>query len=188
MAGCFLVAVVLCFYIGWLALVAWLLVGGTARFATSRDRSAAGGGVGRSCVFWPRWGRGRHGWEYSGGKSGLCLDRFFFRGLIMGSIVEFNDTLKLIRGDGFPHVIEEGGEYEFLRKGIRIFHPSPVRVFLVEEIDGKWNFVGKVAVIKQTIDAEKYITYGTFRVLSIYPDEVRRIMNNHEAPEGKSYA
>ena len=44
----FVVAVVLCVYSGWLALLLWLPVGGTTHFATSRDS-------------WLEWGRGRHG-------------------------------------------------------------------------------------------------------------------------------
>ena len=104
----------------------------------------------------------------------------------MGSTVEFNDTLKLSRDD-IPRPLAIGREYTFRRPGIRLFHPDPVRVFLVEEVEGKWNFLGKVTVLEQTIDAVKQETRGIFRLQSLYPDDVRKTMNQHEAPDGRGY-
>ena len=104
----------------------------------------------------------------------------------MGSIVEFNDTLKL-PGEDLPKQLAVGMDCVFRRPGVRIFHPVPVRVFLVEVVDGKWNFLGKATILEQTIDAVKHETRGVFRIQSLYPDAVRKIMNQHEAPEGKGY-
>lgn len=104
----------------------------------------------------------------------------------MGSIVEFNDTLKLPRQD-LPSRLTVGMEHAFQRPGVRIFHPAPVRVFLVEEIEGQWNFLGKVIILEQTIDAVKQETRGIFRIQALYPDDVRKTMNRHEAPGGKGY-
>lgn len=105
----------------------------------------------------------------------------------MGSLLEFNDTLKLKRGQGFPNNVTLGGKYRFESDGIRFFHPSPTRVFLVEEIEGKWNFIGQVMVLEQTIDTQTKITKGIFEVSKLYPDDIRRIFNKYEAPNGKGY-
>jgi hypothetical protein len=104
----------------------------------------------------------------------------------MGSIIEFNDTLKLPRNT-LPAEVTIGREYAFQRPSLRIFHPHPVRVFLVAEVNGKWNFLGKVTILEQTIDAVKQETRGIFRVQTLYPDDVRKTMNQHEAPVGKGY-
>jgi hypothetical protein len=104
----------------------------------------------------------------------------------MGSIIEFNDTLKLPKED-LPNQLAVGMEYTFQRPGVRIFHPAPVRVFLVEDVGGQWNFIGKIIILEQTIDAVKQETCGIFRVQSLYPNDVRATLNRHEAPEGKGY-
>jgi hypothetical protein len=105
----------------------------------------------------------------------------------MGSLIELNDTLKLKRGAGFPNPVAEGAEYAFTLPGRRLFHLKPVRVFLVEEIDGKWNFVGQAMILEQTIDAERDETRGRFVVKALYPREYAVLMNRHDAPSGKSY-
>ena len=105
----------------------------------------------------------------------------------MGSSIEINDTLKLKRGEGYPPDIREGCEYTFSLPGRRLFHLKPVRVFLVEEIEGRWNFVGQALILEQTIDAEQDITRGRFRVTSLYPKDYAALMNRHEAPKGKGY-
>lgn len=104
----------------------------------------------------------------------------------MGSIIEFNDTLKLPRED-LPKQLAVGMEYAFQRSGIRLFHPAPVRVFLVEDVGSQWNFLGKIIILEQTIDAVKQETRGIFRVQALYPDDVRATLNRHESPEDKEY-
>jgi hypothetical protein len=106
----------------------------------------------------------------------------------MGSCIEVNDTLKLKRGEGFPADIREGGEYAFTLPGRRLLHMKPVRVFLVEEIGGKWNFVGQALILEQTIDAERDETRGRFIVAKIYPRDYADLMNRHEAPAGKGFS
>jgi len=105
----------------------------------------------------------------------------------MGSMIEINDTLKLKRGDGFPPDIKVGGEYSFKLPGRRLLHLKPVRVFLVEEIDGKWSFVGQALILEQTIDAERDETRGRYVVAALYPSDYAALMNRHEAPTGKGY-
>lgn len=105
----------------------------------------------------------------------------------MGSKIEINDTLKLKRGTGFPARIKLNGIYKFTIPERRIYHLHPVRVFLVEEIDGKWNFTGHAMILKQTIDALRDETSGVFQVVSLYPAEHVKMLNKHDAPAGKGY-
>jgi hypothetical protein len=105
----------------------------------------------------------------------------------MGSIIEFNDTLKLKKGDGFPENIEEGKEYRFLIEERRIYHLYPVRVFLVEEIDKMWNFIGQVHIIELTINPIEEKTHGVFRVFKIYSRDYALLLNENDAPTGKGY-
>ena len=65
------------------------------------------------------------------------------------------------------------------------FHLAPVRVFLVEDIDGKWNFLGQALIIEQTIDAERDETRGVFEIIKLYPRSYARLMNELDAPDGK---
>lgn len=106
----------------------------------------------------------------------------------MGSRIELNDTLKLPRGSGFPENVEIGGVYTFTVDGRRIYNLSPSRVFLVEEVDGKWNYIGHALVLDQRIDAASETTAGRFKVTRIYPRDYAMLMNDHEAPPGRGYA
>lgn len=105
----------------------------------------------------------------------------------MGSHIEINDTLKLKRGEGFPARVELSGVYTFTLPGRRLFHLRPVRVFLVEEIDGFWNMVGHAMILEQTIDAVREETRGVFQVTSLYPEDYVKWVNRYDAPPGKGY-
>ncbi|WFU79401.1 hypothetical protein QA645_33645 [Bradyrhizobium sp. CIAT3101] len=98
-----------------------------------------------------------------------------------------NDTLKLKRGSNFPSQLAVGSVYEFSLDGRRVFNLAPSRVFLVEEIDGQWNYVGHVRILVQTIDAMTDKTSGRFEVVSLYPAEYVQLVNQHEAPKGRGY-
>ncbi|MCP4374119.1 MAG: hypothetical protein GY797_39335 [Deltaproteobacteria bacterium] len=106
----------------------------------------------------------------------------------MGSIIEINDTLKLKRGEQFPDNIAIGGIYKFKLDDRRLFHMKPVRVFLVEEVDGYWNYIGHVMIVKQTIDAIKNETKGVYEVVALYPEEYAKLANEFESPKGKGYS
>lgn len=106
----------------------------------------------------------------------------------MGSGIELNDTLKMSAEQGFPSELAVGQRYPFKREGLRLYHLAPTRVFLVEEIDGKWNFRGHAVVIKQTQDTESNSTSGEFAVIKLYNDAERQLLNQAEAPAGKAYA
>jgi len=106
----------------------------------------------------------------------------------MGSFIELNDTLKLRRGVNFPEHIELGGVYDFTIDGRRLYNLKPARVFLVEEIDGKWNYVGHAMILNQSIDAVMDKTSGRFEVILIYPPDYVGLLNRFEPPAGKGYA
>ena len=115
-------------------------------------------------------------------RFGRCYNR-----CTMGHLIELNDTLKLKRGDGFPAELRVGGVYDFSIAGRRLYNLKPTRVFLVEEIDGKWNVVGHAMILRQTIDAETERTSGQFEVSKLYPPEYVKLVNQFDAPAGKGF-
>lgn len=131
----------------------------------------------------------------------------------MGSSLELNDTLLITKAHGFPsellnlasHVqnpvtLEDVQDKQFLfskKDGARIFHLDPVRVFLVENIDGKWLFWGKAYIVEQTISKKlerdgswnvgQWETSGTFKIVDLFDPEYQRSFTRRESPPGKSY-
>jgi|GEM_PF-512146 len=122
----------------------------------------------------------------------------------MGSVVELNDTLQITREQGFPaeltlerHTNSPLTAGEFLarkfefhsKKGARIYHIPPVRVFLVENIGGKWLYWGHALVLEQTIYLKDGIphTRGIFEITEIYPPDYQREITLWETSPGKSY-
>ncbi len=105
----------------------------------------------------------------------------------MGSLIEINDTLKLKRGEGFPEKLEIGEKYPFIINERRLYHLKPIRIFLVEEVNGLWNYKGHAVILEQTIDATQNETRGIFEVIAIYPEEYSQLANKYEAPEGKAF-
>jgi hypothetical protein len=104
----------------------------------------------------------------------------------MGSIIEINDTLK-IKSEHLPTNMKVGNLYDFEINDRRIFHLSPVRVFLVEEIEGKWNYIGHAQIIELTINANSNSTKGKFILSKIYDKEYCKLVNINEPPEGKGF-
>lgn len=120
----------------------------------------------------------------------------------MGSQIEFNDTLQLTSEQGFPselvlskHLTKSfkaedftGRVFSFFNKpGVRLFHPAPIRVFLVHNIDNKWLYWGHVQVVEQTIDAAKGTTSGKFVITKIYSPEHQRSMSFNEVNPGQEF-
>jgi hypothetical protein len=120
----------------------------------------------------------------------------------MGSYIELNDTLQLTSAQGFPKelVLEKhlkkpfcaqdfkGKVFSFKDKqNIRIFHPAPIRVFLVHNIDGKWLYWGHALIMEQTIHAETKTTSGKFVITKIYTPEHQRSMSVNEVDPGKEF-
>lgn len=108
----------------------------------------------------------------------------------MGSIIELNDTLQINREQGFPEELNlekhlknpykaedfKDKIFEFKnKKGIRVYHVLPVRVVLVENINGKWLYWGLVYITKLHLDYEKKLTSGKFKIIYIYtPEEMKK--------------
>lgn len=102
----------------------------------------------------------------------------------MGSQIELNDTLKLTPAEGLPADPQVGPVYEFHKDGRRLYHLAPTRVFLVEDRDGKWNYLGHAHVLELTIDAEHNQTRGKYRITQLYSPDYARLANQHDAPPG----
>lgn len=119
----------------------------------------------------------------------------------MGSFIELNDTLRITTEQGFPSelVLErhlkkpfsekdfEGRVFDFKKLGLRIYHPSPTRCFLVHSINGKWLYWGKILVLEQTMHAEEKATSGKFKIIKIYEPNYQKSVTLNESPEGTSF-
>jgi len=119
----------------------------------------------------------------------------------MGSLIEFNDTLQITTEQGFPKELNldkhlknpisvkdfKGKVFKFYKPGMRLFHPSPVRVFLVHNINGKWLYWGIAYIVKQTIDAEKNTTSGKYKIIEIYEPVYMRMKNLIDVEESKRF-
>ena len=124
----------------------------------------------------------------------------------MQSLVELNDTLQITTEQGFPSDELDlqkhrenplkaddfsGRVFKFRDKpGARLYHPAPVRVFLVHNINGRWLYWGKIIIIEQTITgdrAENKKTSGKYKLLEVYDPDYQELVTKHEAPPGFSY-
>ena len=108
----------------------------------------------------------------------------------MGSAIILNDTLQITREQGFPPELDlerhkqkpftaeefNGRTFEFTDKpGIRVYHAPPVRVFLVENRDGKWIYWGLVHVLEVAHNQERKTTSGRFKIIYLYtPEEMAK--------------
>ena len=104
----------------------------------------------------------------------------------MGSYIEINDTLQITKEQGFPKelILSKHEEnpfktedfadrvFEFYDKpAIRIFQAPPVRVFLVENVDGKWIYWGLVHILEVKHNLENKMTSGKFKIIDIFAYE-----------------
>jgi hypothetical protein len=130
----------------------------------------------------------------------------------MGTGIELNDTLQLSNAQGFPADVlnlerhrsnpiklEDVCErtFEFANKdGARVFHLDPVRVYLVQNLNGKWLFWGHVMIQSQSISkasgngspsASSWVTSGTYKIVDLYDPEYQEAFTRRESPPGKSY-
>jgi hypothetical protein len=124
----------------------------------------------------------------------------------MGSLLEFNDTLQLTERQGFPADVLDldahrrapvtaaalaGRVFAFTEKeGARYFHLDPVRVYLVENRDGKRIFWGKAMVQSLAIGrngAGGWSTSGTFTIAEVFAPDYQRLFTIGESPKGKSW-
>jgi len=131
----------------------------------------------------------------------------------MGSVIEINDTLQISLEQGFPATlldlkshIQQPVSAESLKDhvfrfhgkpGVRFFQTAPVRVYWVQNIEGKWLFWGKIIVIEQTIsqllvDGESWKegdwqTSGKYSILEIFDPAYQELFTRRESPAGKSF-
>lgn len=130
----------------------------------------------------------------------------------MGNFIEVNDTLQITAEQGFPTDVFDleshlknpitlddvkDETFEFKHKPrARVYHLEPVRIFLVQNIDGKWLFWGHAQIQTQTISkvldengewTGKWQTGGTYIMSKVYDPEHQRRMTVLESPPGKSY-
>lgn len=126
----------------------------------------------------------------------------------MGSGIEVNDTLQLTVEQGFPkdvldlekHILNPinfesiaNRVFHFKNKdGARVFHLDPVRVFLVENINGKWLFWGKACIQSQAIEKDPgndggWVTSGSYKIVDLYEPEYQKTFTIRESVKGKSY-
>ncbi len=119
----------------------------------------------------------------------------------MGTKIEFNDTLKLSKGGGFPsdlnlndyvkdslRIREKflGQTFDFEKSDVRIFHTgADTRVFLVEDINGMWLYWGHAVIEKLSTDGE--VTSGRYRITKLYDIDYQRLATINESPDGRSY-
>ncbi|KKQ40263.1 MAG: hypothetical protein US58_C0022G0012 [Candidatus Magasanikbacteria bacterium GW2011_GWA2_37_8] len=124
----------------------------------------------------------------------------------MGSYIELNDTLQITAEQGFPEDIlnlskhqsdpinlEDVSEkiFEFQNKPkARLYHLPPNRCFLVQNINGKWLYWGKIIMIEQTISSNidgAQTTSGKYKIIEIYDPEYQIQITKHETSEGLGY-
>jgi hypothetical protein len=108
----------------------------------------------------------------------------------MGSFIEINDTLQITKKQGFPAGLDFnkyqkglinqkdfiGGVFEFEGKtSIRVYQQTPVRVFLVENINDKWLYWGLAHILEIKHDYINKTTSGKFKIIYLYtPDEMKQ--------------
>lgn len=116
----------------------------------------------------------------------------------MGSQIEINDTLVISKDVGFPEILDverhrhlpipleeiANADFDFRKEGNRIYHNN-IRVFLVEEIAGKWIYWGHCLITSQTIENGK--TFGKYKIIKLYDPFYQIEMTKNESPDGKSY-
>lgn len=130
----------------------------------------------------------------------------------MGNYIEVNDTLQITEEQGFPvevfdlesHVMNPvtlsdvmGRVFSFQGKPrARVYHLEPVRVFLVQNIDGKWLFWGHAQIQSQTISkvldcngewTGDWETRGTYIMSAVYDPVHQKRMTILESPPGRGF-
>ena len=100
----------------------------------------------------------------------------------MGSHIELNDTLQITNAQGFPENLELNKEYSFEKEKRRFYRLPPARVFLAHNKDGWWDYIGEALITELNILPLEDKTTGKFKVVKIYSDEHRRVMNENMQP------
>lgn len=93
-----------------------------------------------------------------------------------------NDTLQLSISQGFPDKLELNAEYSFQKDKRRLYRLPPARVFLAHNKDGKWDYCGEALITELTILPLEEKTVGKFKVVKIYSEEHRKVLNANQQP------
>jgi len=93
-----------------------------------------------------------------------------------------NDTLQLTDIQGFPKKLELNKEYSFEKDKRRLYRLPPVRVFLAHNKNWKWDYRGEALITQLTILPMESKTVGKFKVVKLYGDETRKVLNEHQQP------
>lgn len=93
-----------------------------------------------------------------------------------------NDTLQITYAQGFPETLELNKEYSFDKDKRRLYRLPPARVFLVHNKDGIWDYRGEAIITELNILPLESKTSGKFKIVKLYSDEHRKILNEHQQP------
>jgi hypothetical protein len=93
-----------------------------------------------------------------------------------------NDTLQITYAQGFPKELELNKDYSFEKDNLRLYRLPPVRVFLAHNKDGVWDYLGEAIITELNILPLKNKTTGKFKVVKLYSEEHRRVMNENMQP------
>ena len=104
----------------------------------------------------------------------------------MGVTLTLNDTLQITKAQGFPDKLELNKEYSFKKDGRRLYRLPPVRVFLAHNKNGKWDYRGEALITELTILPMEEKTVGKFKVVKLYTEEHRKVLNANQQPPESS--
>ncbi len=104
----------------------------------------------------------------------------------MGSPLIINDTLQITTEQGFPKELIINKEYWFKKDGRRLYRLPPGRVFLAHNQKGTWDYRGEAQVTELTILPLEEKTIGKFKIVKIYSEEHRKVLNANMQPPEKS--
>ncbi len=93
-----------------------------------------------------------------------------------------NDTLQLTNAQGFPDDLELNREYSFEKDKRRLYRLPPARVFLVHNKSGTWDYLGEALITELTILPLEEKTVGKFKLVKIYTEEHRKVLNANQQP------
>ncbi|PIZ29959.1 MAG: hypothetical protein COY40_05770 [Alphaproteobacteria bacterium CG_4_10_14_0_8_um_filter_53_9] len=114
----------------------------------------------------------------------------------MGGKLITNDTLQMTRAQGFPaefdlqkHLVTpyapdylKGKIFQFTKPDLRFYQTYGIRVFLVENIDGKWVYWGMIYIRNITLDYIQNTTSGEFEILEIFsPERMKQAFSIRDA-------
>ena len=100
----------------------------------------------------------------------------------MGSVLIMNDTLQITTEQGFPEKPDLEKEYSFKKEKLRQYRLPPIRVFLAHNLGEKWDYVGEAIITELTLLPLEEKTLGKFKIMKLYTDEHRKVMNANMQP------